>query len=273
MAQNENTCSGSAAQIVATLSPQSATPELLDKLISHQMDVVRLNFSFGTHEEYAEIIRNVRSASARAGRHVPIIQDLSGPREESEDGHFMSTEALAVLTEKDRADTNFGLLHDVDYIALSYVGTARDVKELRGYLKGLGSSIPIISKIERKEALENIDAIIEASDAIMIARGDLGQAIPIEDVPAAQEEIIRLCNRAAKPVITATEMLLSMAEKTRPTRAEVADVSTAILQGSDAVMLSEETARGQHPALVVETMERIVKAAEIRSSRTQINAL
>jgi pyruvate kinase len=166
------------------------------------------------------------------------------------------------LTPKDRDDLRFGAAHGVDYVALSFVRTAEDVRQARGALANLSAPIPLIAKIENPDAIANIDPILAESDGIMVARGDLGVETPLEHVPLLQKMLIEKSNRAGKPVITATQMLLSMVENPRPTRAEVGDVANAILDGTDAVMLSEETAAGRYPAEAVATMQRIARDTE-----------
>jgi pyruvate kinase len=166
------------------------------------------------------------------------------------------------ITEKDVEDIRFGVSRGVDYIALSFTRTAGDLREARGVVESMGASIPIIAKIERPEALDDLDAIIEASDGIMVARGDLGVELPLEDVPLVQKEIIKAANRAGIPVITATQMLASMTANPRPTRAETSDVANAILDGTDAVMLSEETAAGRFPVEAVTMMSKIADRVE-----------
>ena len=163
------------------------------------------------------------------------------------------------LTEKDLADIEFAVEEGTDYIALSFVQTAEDVLHLR---RLIGENIKIVSKIERAIALKNIDAIIKASDSIMIARGDLGIELPMEDVPIVQKHLIRMASWHGKASIVATQMLLSMVEKTKPTRAEVNDVANAVFDGADAVMLSDESANGENPVAAVKTMAKIVKRVE-----------
>ena len=166
------------------------------------------------------------------------------------------------LTEKDMADLEFILEKDLDWVALSFVRSTKDIRELKRLIKKTDSKIKIISKIEMPEALTNIRDIIIESDGIMIARGDLGVEVPIEQVPLIQKEIILKCMHRAKPVIVATQMMESMMERTKPNRSEVTDVANAVLEGADAVMLSGETAMGDYPTLVVETMCKIIMEVE-----------
>ncbi len=169
---------------------------------------------------------------------------------------------VSALSEKDRADLAFGAKHGVDFVALSFVRTAGDVEEARAELKALGRVVPIIAKIEKPEALENIDEIAEAADGLMVARGDLGVEVPAERVPILQKSIVDRGNQLGKPVIIATQMLDSMMQHPRPTRAEASDVANAVWDGADAVMLSGESASGRFPLLAVQTMDRIVREAE-----------
>jgi pyruvate kinase len=172
--------------------------------------------------------------------------------------------SLSAITDKDREDIQFALSQNTDFIAMSFVRTENDIRELRWLIKHLGGNTAVVAKIEKHEALENIEAIVEASDGVMVARGDLGLEIPPQEVPRYQKEIIRLCNAAGKPVITATQMLNSMVDNPRPTRAEASDVYNAILDGSDAVMLSNETASGHYPVESVDMMAHIATIAEQR---------
>ena len=166
------------------------------------------------------------------------------------------------LTEKDKKDLLFGLKHGVDYVALSFVKSGADIMRVREIIEEQGKDTPVIAKIEKHEALDNIDDIIEAADGIMVARGDLGVEIPLENVPSIQKMLIRSANKIGKPVIIATQMLRSMVGSPRPTRAEAADVANGVLDGADAVMLSEETASGSYPVEAVRYMRRIIESAE-----------
>jgi pyruvate kinase len=329
-------------KIVATLGLSSSTERELTGMVKAGMNVARLNFSHGSHEDHAKLIDTVRTVSLKLKTPVAILQDLMGPKIRigdftteqihlkkgsdftltvepcTGDEHhaYISYRALpkevsegmdillddgkrklkvmkvtekeihckvidggdirgrrgvnvpgahlniGSLTEKDRKDLVFGIKNGVDFVALSFVQTADDVKKLRALLDKKDSKIGIIAKIETEEAVTNIDAIIEVSDGIMVARGDLAVEIPKEDVPLVQKIIIKKAIEAGKPVITATQMLDSMITSTVPTRAEVNDVANAIFDGTDAVMLSGETAIGDHPILVIETMSRIAIRTE-----------
>ncbi len=329
-------------KIVCTIGPASRSPEALRRLAEAGMDVARLNFSHGSHDEHAAVVSAVRAIAREVGRPIAILQDLAGiklrigeiaagtvrlepgagftltsrpvagdSREVSLDypdlarnvrpgdslllsdgdvelsvetatetdigcrvvaGGPLSSHkgihlpdrsiAAAGLTAKDRDDLAFGVAQGVDYVALSFVRSAADVLEARRFLDERRVSIPLIAKIEKHEAISSIDEILAASDGLMVARGDLGVETPLEHVPLLQKMLIDRSNRAGKPVITATQMLLSMVESPRPTRAEVGDVANAILDGTDAVMLSEETAAGRYPAEAVATMRRIAEDTE-----------
>ena len=325
-------------KIVCTLGPATATRDALRSLIDAGLNVARINFSHGTHEQHTETISLVRAVAEELKRPVAILGDLQGPRirigdleapvmlesgheivlspEEkvehpedipityerlAEDVHVgdriliddgllelvvvdvkkprvkarvlhggplrshkgMNFPGVLVsapsLTEKDRADVKFAVAHELEYLALSFVRRPQDMQQLR---KLVPKGLLILAKIEKDSALENIDAIVQASDAVMVARGDLGVELPFEQVPLAQKHIIALSNQIGRPVITATQMLESMVTHPRPTRAEASDVANAILDGTDAVMLSAETAAGKYPRLAVEAMTRIISEIE-----------
>jgi pyruvate kinase len=252
--------STSRAQIIASIGPSSRDAAVMRAMIEAGMDVGRINFSYGTREENARLIDRLRAEAVAAGKNMPIIQDLSGPRVQTGDTHAYS--GAAAITEKDRLDLDTGVQKGVEYVAQSFVGSAEDIRALRAELSARASKARVIAKIERKEAVEAIDSILAEADAIMIARGDLGEALPREDIPFVQKTLIEKSRAAGRPVITATQMLYSMTENPEPTRAEVTDVEYAIMLGTDAVMLSDETTRGEHPAEAVAEMERIVSRVE-----------
>ena len=170
--------------------------------------------------------------------------------------------SMPSVTAKDYADLDFGLEHDVEWVALSFVRTAEEVTKVKEYIRSKGKSARLVAKIEKPEAITNIDEIIEATDAIMVARGDLGVELPAEDVPMIQKMIVEKCNKAGKPVIVATQMLESMIESPRATRAELNDVANSVLDGADAVMLSAETASGNYPLLAVQSMTHTIERVE-----------
>jgi pyruvate kinase len=169
---------------------------------------------------------------------------------------------LSCLTPKDLEDLSFGIHHGVDYVAISFVRSAADIQEVRRALDEAGARLPVVAKLERSEAVANLASVLASVDAVMVARGDLGMDVPLEEVPLIQKEVIRQARGAKVPVIVATQMLESMVEHLRPTRAEVSDVATAIFDGADAIMLSAETATGAHPVETVELMARIAERAE-----------
>jgi pyruvate kinase len=169
---------------------------------------------------------------------------------------------LSCLTAKDKQDLRFGIEHGVDYVAVSFVRSASDIQEVRKFLLDQRASLPIIAKLERAEIVANLPGILALVDAVMVARGDLGVEVPIEEVPIIQRDVIRQARVAKVPVIVATQMLESMVTYLRPTRAEVSDVATAIFEGADALMLSAETASGQYPVAAVEVMSRVAVRAE-----------
>lgn len=335
------------AKIVATIGPASQDEAIVSKLILAGMNVARLNFSHGTHEDQARRIATIRQASARLGHSVAILQDLQGPKIRVGDlpvplqlaeGEIVTLCAVGTprpaggaqlipvdfrelfaavqvsdrlllddgrlalqvqsvgkdslkarvqvggllsshkginlpgvrlripgFTDKDREDLTFGLALNVDAVAISFVRSAHDVRTVRSIMEGMlaGKTAPLlIAKLEKPEALDELDSILSVVDGVMVARGDLGVELPPERVPALQKQIIRAANRRAKLVITATQMLESMVENPLPTRAEASDVANAIFDGTDAVMLSAESASGKYPVESVQIMDRIVREAE-----------
>lgn len=330
-------------KIVCTLGPAADTKEIIRELILNGMNVARLNFSHGNHEEHAARIQRIKEVRKELGIPVAIMLDTKGPEIRTGDlidgkvdlvtgeKTILTTEVISgdekrfsvsyknlpsevspgcriliddgliqlevedvfdnemvcnilnggtmgskksinipgmsvelpALTDKDRSDIIFGIQQKIDYVAASFVRKPHDVLEIRKVLeRNGGDRIDIISKIENEEGVENIDRILNVSDGIMVARGDLGVEIPAEDVPLVQKSIIRKCNLVGKPVITATQMLDSMMRNPRPTRAEVGDVANAVFDGTDAVMLSGETAAGCYPVEAVKTMFNIVVNSE-----------
>lgn len=259
-------------QIIASLGPSSETPEMLPKMIDAGMNVARCNFSHGTHEEYATDIALLRKLAAERSITIPIIQDLSGPRMKTEGGHKFDETVHGALTEKDIKDLEFGLAQKCEYVALSYVGSAADISLLHEKMQSFGGSAKVIAKIERKEALDDYDNILAASDAIMVARGDLGLAIPVEEIPFVEIDLIARAKKAGKPAIVATQMMFSMINSPEPTRAEVTDIVFAVLADADVIMLSDETTTGHYPLEAVTYMARIAERAA-REVTTPRNSL
>jgi pyruvate kinase len=255
--------------IIATIGPSSSSKEIITEMIKHQMDMARLNFSWGTHEEYISFIQNIRESANECNSKISIIQDLSGPRVQEENGHHFGG-GESIITEKDKKDLIFGIQQNVDYIAMSFVGNAGDIIELKNIIKENGGNQKVIAKIERKIAVDNVDSIIQEADGIMVARGDLGNEFPLEEIPFIQHYIIQECKKAGKMVVVATQMLLSMVDSPTPTRAEVSDVAYAILDGANAVMLSEESAKGKYPIEAVTIMEKIALVAEKNLNKIKI---
>src|SRR5438132_556935 len=216
------------AKIVCTIGPASDSPELLGHLIESGMDVARLNFSHGSHESHSRAIKALREAAGRRRAPVAIIQDLQGPR------------------------IRIGTIPDGGV----------DVAAAQKLIAECGGDVPVIAKIERPEAVHSLGGILDQADGVMIARGDLGAQMGPEAVPVLQKKIITEANRRRRLVITATQMLESMTQNPRPTRAEASDVANAVFDGSDAVMLSAETAIGRYPVEAVCVMDRIIRAAE-----------
>ncbi|HLK28987.1 MAG TPA: pyruvate kinase [Puia sp.] len=330
-------------KIVATVGPACDTYEKLLDLVKAGVNVFRLNFSHGAHEDKARIIDHIRKINTTEPYNIAILGDLQGPKlrvgeiengsmevvagdiltftneklvgtkeriyvsypnlhsdvkigniimiddgklevrvvgiEKNNDvkvqvtlGGILSSKkginlpdtkiSLPALTDKDLVDLEFIIEQKLDWVALSFVRHVKDIVILRSKLQEKKSKTKIIAKIEKPEALVNIRDIILESDGIMVARGDLGVELPVEQVPLIQKQLIRKCLHRAKPVIVATQMMESMIERTKPNRSEITDVANAVLEGADAVMLSAETAAGQHPSLVVETMRKIIMEVE-----------
>ena len=331
------------SKIVCTIGPVTRTPRMIRKLIDAGMDVARLNFSHGTHEEHAENIAALREAAMLMKKPIAILADLQGPkirtgalagggsvalrtgqkfvittakvlgdstrvnttfrplphevktgdrillsdglielRVERVRGHEVQCHVVnggilgehkginlpgvqlhvPALTEKDRVDLRFALKQGVDYIAVSFVRRAEDVVLAKSLIRRAKRDTPVIAKLEKPEAIENLEEILRVSDGVMVARGDLGVEMNPERVPVVQKNIIARAREFRRPVITATQMLESMTENPRPTRAEASDVANAIFDGSDAVMLSAETATGRYPVEAVSMMARIIEQAE-----------
>lgn len=330
------------AKIVATMGPATQTPENIEKAIIAGMNVARLNFSHGTHEQHLAVIKIIREKSVSLKAPVTILQDLQGPKvrvglfekgsidlAQGEvvtvtiedvlgkpglipsdfkelcraaspgtrillDDGLIELEVLEVektqlkakviyggilknrkgmnlpgvnlpveaMTSKDKEDLEFGLANGVDYVALSFVRHGKDIRQLREIIQNKKSPAKIVAKIEMIEALENLEEIIRLSDVVMVARGDLAVEIGQSRLPGAQKRIISLCNELGKPVITATQMLDSMVENPRPTRAEITDIANAVLDGSDALMLSAESASGKYPFKAIRTMHEIIVEVE-----------
>jgi pyruvate kinase len=331
------------SKIVCTIGPATRSPRMIRKLIQAGMDVARLNFSHGTHEEHAQSIAMLREAAVESKKPIAILADLQGPkirtgalagggtvllrggqkfvittakvlgdstrvnttfrpmpREVKRGDRILLSDGLIelrvestthtevicqvvnggilgehkginlpgvqlhvpALPDKDRVDLRFALARGADYIAVSFVRRGEDVAMAKALVRHAKKDTPIIAKLEKPEALENLDEILSVSDGVMVARGDLGVEMSPERVPVAQKNIIARAREFRRPVITATQMLESMTENPRPTRAEASDVANAIFDGSDAVMLSAETATGKYPVEAVGMMARIIEEAE-----------
>lgn len=332
----------SKTKIICTIGPSSNSPDIIRELVINGMNVARLNFSHGTHEEHRKVIDIIRAVSEELDKPVAILQDLCGPKirvgkirepgirlepgqrfaltnkevegtekrvsvsyfnlpseVRAEDRILLADGMMELLvketgqteifcevitggvltshkginlptgtikadsvTDKDKNDLAFGLDNNVDYVALSFVRTAEDILQVKDIIRKQEKETPVIAKIEKHEALDNIDDIMGVCDGIMVARGDLGVEIPLEKVPGIQKMLVGKANNMGKPVIIATQMLRSMVNAVRPTRAEATDVANAVLDGTDAVMLSEETASGDFPVDAVRFMVRITENAE-----------
>jgi pyruvate kinase len=334
-------------KIIATIGPASSSEEILTKMFMEGVDVCRLNFSHGAHEEHLRVMQTIRKINDEYGLNVSILCDLQGPKirigaldveyidlVEGEKFSFTTNKAkvkegvtyityqnfaqdvsegdkvllddgklvlrvtdtnridlvetevvhggplypkkgvnlpstkisLPCLTEKDLADLDFILEHSPDWIALSFVRESYDILALRQILEARHCNAKIIAKVEKPQALENIDSIIDATDAVMIARGDLGVEVPIEELPMAQKSIVAKCLVKSKPVIIATQIMESMVSSPQPTRAEINDVANAVLDGADALMLSGETSVGKFPIHVIRNMQKIISKVEDQST-------
>jgi pyruvate kinase len=331
----------SRTKIIGTIGPATEDIGTIIALRKAGLDIIRINFSHGTHEEHAAVIDNIRKAEKQVGGPIPILGDLCGPKlrlgplkepfelkagdtltitiediegapyrvstsyenlpQDVQPGDIILVDdgliALSVvstsgkdvaciavnggilkskkglnlpdvkisvpsITDKDRNDLEFGIAHGIDFFALSFVRSADDIKELKQLIRDRGKNTPVIAKIEKPEAIQHLDKIIEVSDAVMVARGDLGVEMKTEDVPVLQKRIIERCMYYNKPVITATQMLESMVKNPRPTRAEASDVANAVYDGTDVVMLSAETSVGDFPVQTVLTMDTIIDRVE-----------
>lgn len=248
--------------IIATIGPSSGNEEVLTRMVEAGMDMARLNMSWGTHESHGEYIKTLRKVGEILGKEIPIIMDLSGPRIKEEHGHHVDTSASLVITEKDKEDITFGVLHKIEYFAMSYVKDKQDIVDLKELLTSHNHQAKVIAKIERKEAVDSFEGIAGASDMVMIARGDLGNEYPLGEIPFVEKTLLTTAKALSVPVIVATQMLLSTTYQEEPTRAEVTDEVFALINGADGVMLSEETANGKFPVEAVIAMEEIASRTE-----------
>lgn len=246
-------------KIVCTLGPASSTPDVIERMLKAGMDVARFNLSYGTLEEHSLSISEVRSLSQKLKLPVGILLDLPGLKHYSGDVKAIFSQHL-----------EFAQSQSVDFVALSFISSARQVKEVKSLIRKMNADIPVIVKIEDSRSIEESGAMLGIGEGIMVARGDLALEISIEKVPWAQKQLIKEANRHGKPVITATQMLESMVRSPAPTRAEATDVFNAVLDGSDALMLSEETATGSYPVEATEMMARIALEAEAMLPYEQI---
>jgi pyruvate kinase len=260
----------SKSQIVGTLGEESGKIEILQNMLKSGLDVVRLNMSWGTLDGHGLYIQHVRECEKVFSRKIPIIMDLPGPRIQKSEGHTYKKDIIHALTDHDKDLIKFGIEKNVDYFAISFVGNKEDILEVKSFIAQNSGNQKVIAKIERKVALENFEEILAVTDVVMVARGDLGDELEIEKIPFAEKMMIEKCNEKNIPVIVATQMLLSMVEKPYPTRAEVTDIAYAIVLGSDAVMLSDETAKGKYPVESVQAMEKITKEAEKHLNKNKI---
>jgi pyruvate kinase len=250
-------------KIIATVGPASEGEATLGKLIKAGVDVFRFNLSHGSREKHQATLKAIRKISSALNKEVGILFDLADPKlRRLIKAETSPAKSINLLTKKVFADIEFAISENVDWLALSYVKQAKDIKTLKNFLKKKGSEIGVMAKIEKREAVENIDEIINEAEAMMIARGDLGVELPVEEVPLVQKKVIAKCMQSGKIVVTATQMLESMIENPEPTRAEVNDIANAIFDQTDAVMLAGETAIGKYPVQTVETMARVISKTE-----------
>lgn len=259
-------------KIIATIGPESEKFIILDEMAKAGMNMARLNFSWGNLEEKKRHLETIHQVSKENNIKILSIVDLPGPRIQSTGRHAFDETKDKALTEEDKNFIRFAVENKADYIAVSFVGNKNDIIEAKNEIQKQKGIQKVIAKIERNEALKNLDEIIKEADAIMIARGDLANEIPLEQIPFVQENIIKKCKELGKPVITATQMLYSMKDSPVPTRAEVTDVINAILEGTDAVMLSEETTIGKFPIQTVYTMEHLALEAEKHLKNPKFNS-
>ena len=246
-------------KIICTLGPASKSTDVIEGILKAGMDIARFNLAYGTLAEVGELIGKVRQLSPKLRLTTGILIDLPGLKHSTGDIREVFGEHL-----------QFALSQNATFIALSFISSAHQVKEVKKLLKEMDADISIIVKIEEARALKEIDAILGVCDGIMVARGDLGLQIKIEKVPLAQKQLVKKANQRGKPAIIATQMLESMVESPTPTRAEAADIANAVLDGTDALMLSEETAIGKYPVEATETMARIALEAEAALPYEQI---
>lgn len=253
-------------QVIATIGPATSDRATIAAMLEAGLSLVRLNFSWGTYAEHRSYVETIRREADNAGVQIPFIQDLSGPRVKVVGGRHSHDPDSPAFTDKDRRDLQAFADLEFEYVALSFVRDAEDVAELRAFLEQENLPAKIIAKIERQEALTNLDAIMGESDGIMIARGDLGRAVPLEKLPFIKQDILVKAAKAAKPAIVATDMLTSMLTDPDPSRADVSDIADAVVDGTSATMLSAETATGQYPVECVALMRRVVDEAVSRSN-------
>ena len=246
-------------KIICTLGPASNTPEVIRGLLGSGMDIARLNLAHSTLDEHGRIVSLFRAVAGEIKPAAGILLDLPGSKRHSGD-----------LRSAFGPHIEFALSQEADYIALSYITSAGEVEAVKRLLEEMGADTPVIAKIERAGALEASGEILDACDGIMVARGDLALEISFEKVPLASKRLVREANWRGKPVITATEMLLSMVRSATPSRAEAADVANAVLDGTAALMLSEETSIGSYPVEAVQTMNRIAREAELSLPLEQV---